>query len=133
MKVLAGTITSSPGPRPSARTVSSMASVPLATPMQWGTPQKRAKAASNSRTCGPRMKAVSAITRAKPARDLVGDLGVLRLEIDEGDGLVGLIRSPSGRRSRSERSRARRARAPRAAPLRPSEIGGLPVAMHSRK
>lgn len=39
MKVLAGTITSSPEPMPSARSASSSAAVPSLTPTQWRVPQ----------------------------------------------------------------------------------------------
>ncbi len=39
MKEFAGTMTSSPGPTPSAMSAIAIASVPLATPTQWPTPQ----------------------------------------------------------------------------------------------
>ena len=39
MKVLATVMTSSPGPMPSVRSATKIASVPFATPTQWSTPQ----------------------------------------------------------------------------------------------
>ena len=61
-KLKAGTITSSPGARSSARRASTRASVPLATPTQPAAPSQLAKAFSKARTSGPRTKAVSART-----------------------------------------------------------------------
>ena len=48
MKVLAGMITSPRGRTPTARSASSRASVPLATPTQWSTLMVSAYACSNS-------------------------------------------------------------------------------------
>jgi hypothetical protein len=50
-----GITTSSPGSTPSARRAIVSASVPLATPTQWATPQYRANSSSNAETSGPRM------------------------------------------------------------------------------
>ena len=55
-KVNDGTITSSPGPIPSARSPSTSASVPEPTPTAWRTPRKLAASRSNASTFGPRMK-----------------------------------------------------------------------------
>ena len=66
MNVLAGTMTSPPGPTPAARSASSRASVPLATPMQWSTPMNSAYFCSKSATAGPSTKAVAAKTEASP-------------------------------------------------------------------
>ena len=55
MKVFAGTITSSPGPRPRARRISDSASSPLPTPTAWRVPQNRANSVSNASVCGPRI------------------------------------------------------------------------------
>ena len=51
--VYAGTITSSPGPIPSASTARWSAAVPEETATAWGTSQARASSASNSATFGP--------------------------------------------------------------------------------
>src|SRR3954470_16906010 len=56
--VNAGQITSSPGPMPSASSTSTIASVPLATPIVSGTPRYSAASRSNAFTFGPRMKVV---------------------------------------------------------------------------
>src|ERR1041384_1731579 len=49
---------SSPGPMPSASSTSTIASVPLATPIVSGTPRYSAASCSNALTFGPRMKVV---------------------------------------------------------------------------
>ena len=53
MNVLAGTMTSSPGPMPSAVRVSCSASVPFATATAYSVPQKRAQLRSKDPTAGP--------------------------------------------------------------------------------
>src|SRR4051794_9034159 len=55
--VNAGQITSSPGPMPSASSTSTIASVPLPTPIVSGTPRYSAASRSNALTFGPRMNA----------------------------------------------------------------------------
>src|SRR3954452_1786235 len=55
--VNAGQITSSPGPMPSASSTSTIASVPLPTPIVSGTPRYSAASRSKALTLGPRMKA----------------------------------------------------------------------------
>src|SRR6185437_2981400 len=65
MKVLAGTITSSPAPIPSAVSVSAIASVPLATPIACGDPQYAAQDCSNSSTASPPIKAPDSSTPAQ--------------------------------------------------------------------
>jgi hypothetical protein len=67
IQVVAGTITSSPGPIPKASRAISIASVPLAQPTQWDEPFQAAKASSKRRALGPEMKAVEAITSAMAA------------------------------------------------------------------
>src|SRR5262245_30400932 len=67
MNVLAGMSTPSPGPTPAARRASSIASVPLATPMQCSTPANSAYSASKAATSSPRMNAVVASTRRHPS------------------------------------------------------------------
>ena len=53
MKVLTGTMTSSPGPTPAACSARRTASVPVLTPTQCAAPQNAANAASNSVSSGP--------------------------------------------------------------------------------
>ena len=57
-------ITSSPGPMPSARNVSAMASVPLPTPTACAAPAAAANSASNASTSGPSTNQPRAITRS---------------------------------------------------------------------
>ena len=59
MNVFAGTTTSSPGPTPSAVRLSCRASVPLARPTAWSTPQYAAQSRSKAVTAGPPMYAPS--------------------------------------------------------------------------
>src|SRR5690606_8427543 len=65
--VNAGTITSSPGSRSSARSTSSSASVPLAHATACGTPRCAAASASNRSTAAPRMKRCDSTTAAMAA------------------------------------------------------------------
>ncbi len=83
MNVLAGRITSPPGPTPTARSASSSASVPLATPMQCADPTNAAYSSSNRLTAGPPTNAVAANTSLETQADLVGDLLVLRGQVDQ--------------------------------------------------
>src|SRR5215210_1671114 len=64
-KLKAGTMTSSPGSRPSARRERISASVPLATATHAGSSRSSAKAFSNSRTSGPRTYEFSSRMRAQ--------------------------------------------------------------------
>ena len=66
--VLAGRITSLPGPIPAARMINSRASVPFATPTQCADPLNSAKARSNAATDSPRMKSVRPAARVKASR-----------------------------------------------------------------
>ena len=130
MKVFAGTITSSPRPMSTARSASSRASVPLATPTQCSTPTNAANSCSKAATSGPRDEGRALDHRGKPRGDLGRDLAMLRLEIDERDHRV----TPAPR-ARGSRASAAWPPAParRQAPRRPPVNGSVPAAMHSRK
>ncbi len=67
MNELAGTMTSSPGPIPAARSISSRASVPLATPIASRRPHQAASSSSKAVTTSPPMKPVVSRISAQPA------------------------------------------------------------------
>ena len=64
MKVKAGTMTSFPGPMPSARKASDSASSPFPAPTHSRVPQKAAKSCSNCSTRGPSMSCPPLIVAA---------------------------------------------------------------------
>jgi len=62
IKLLAGVITSSPGPIPKARIPNSKADIPLSKPTAYFTPQNAANSFSNSETSSPKIKEELSIT-----------------------------------------------------------------------
>ena len=64
MNELAGTMTSSPGPMPSARSASDSASVPDDTPTAYALPQYAANSSSKASSSAPNVNAPWRATRA---------------------------------------------------------------------
>ena len=77
MKVLTGTMTSSPGPTPAACRARRTASVPELTPAQKPAPQNSAKAASNAAHSGPMVYAARESTDSNTSCELVVQLARL--------------------------------------------------------
>ena len=83
MKVLTGTMTSSPGPTPAACSARRTASVPVLTPAQCSAPQNAANAASNSAQLRPHRVGGAREHRLEDLRELVVQLAPLRAQVDE--------------------------------------------------
>ena len=86
MKVIAGTITSSPGSITAAWSASRNASSPLATPTQVRAPQYEANARSNDATCGPPVNVPPVDQRRDVVQNARLEAGIRRAQIEEGHG-----------------------------------------------